>query len=197
NDRHPPPSSVSSPPTNGRSPAARAAWKKRGAPLSPSRSTSASASSPSAAARSTSSSGSDDPRRNENAEDALSSTRMGPDYFRFFFAAAPALLLDHGGGHRRARGEDDAHAVLDGEVGVDHVLLREHHHVADVEVVGRDVDRAQRVGRAVRAREAEGAGHEAGRGAPGQAREHEPLERALRFRLAEAGEDLLGGAVHA
>jgi hypothetical protein len=38
----PPPFNVSSVPTRGRMPAFRAAWKKRGAPATPSRSTSAS-----------------------------------------------------------------------------------------------------------------------------------------------------------
>src|SRR5215216_3940682 len=109
----------------GLTPAARAAWKKRGAPLRPSRSTRASEVRPTSAARSTRSSGRDEARRNENAEAALSSTRMAGPVPSFAFIslsgkstgskdergpATGGLLLQDGGRHGRARGQDDAHA---------------------------------------------------------------------------------------
>ena len=92
----------------------------------------------------------------QKAEAALSSTRMlclFSPLFRSEGRTLPPspvgrgpqgrrLLLDHGPGHGGSRGQDDADAVLDREVGVDHVLLRDHDHVPDVEVVRRDVDRA-------------------------------------------------------
>jgi hypothetical protein len=64
---------VSSAPMIARRPAALAAWWKRGAPYTPSRSSSASAGYPRAAARSTSVSGSDAPRKKENADEVWSS----------------------------------------------------------------------------------------------------------------------------
>src|SRR5258706_11034043 len=68
---------VSSLPTIGRIPAARAALWKRGSPYTPSRSSSASAEYPSPAARSTSASGSDAPCRKLKADAAWSSMYTG------------------------------------------------------------------------------------------------------------------------
>ena len=71
----------------------------------------------------------------------------------------------------------------------------QHHHVAHVEVVGRDVDGAHLVLAAVLPLQGEGAGQEARRRPPRQPREHEALEGVLRARPADAREDLLGRAV--
>src|ERR1041384_833605 len=80
-----------------------------------------------------------------SARDISRIALIGPLLYRPWPGLGIPLPADIGR-HRHAAGQENPHTLFHGQIGKERLLRGKHHDVAQVQVIGRNVDRDQRLG---------------------------------------------------